>query len=70
MVDVILCLVAFCFMGWVLVLKAEIVDLKTEIRRLKQLLSGAMGTLRTQVEVQSPPKRWRRRGAPAETSRP
>ena len=47
----VLCAVAFFFLAWVLVLKAESADLRKEIARLKTLLRKKLGHLDEEVSV-------------------
>ena len=46
-----LCAVAFFFLAWVLVLKAESADQRKEIERLKTLLRKKLGQLDQEVSV-------------------
>jgi hypothetical protein len=51
MVEPILCLVAFAFLLWVLVLKAEIQGLQKENRRLRNTLQDRLATYDKNVEI-------------------
>jgi hypothetical protein len=51
MTDLILCLVILLFLAWILVLKAEMADLKTEIERLKELLKNKLGRMKDEVSI-------------------
>jgi len=47
----ILCVVVLVFLGWTMILKTEIADLKKEIERLKGLMKNKLGHLETEVSV-------------------
>jgi hypothetical protein len=51
MTDMILCVTALFFLGWVLVLKAEITNLKNELEKVKSLLKTKLGQIGAPVEV-------------------
>jgi hypothetical protein len=51
MTDLILCIVGLFFIGWVLVLKIEISDLRKELDRIKELLKTKLGQAAVGVEV-------------------
>jgi hypothetical protein len=53
MTDIILCVVILLFLAWILVLKAEMADLKTEIVRLKELLKNKLGHMQSEVSISS-----------------
>lgn len=53
MTDIILCLVILLFLAWILVLKAEMADLKAEIQRLKDLLKHKLGHMQSEVAISS-----------------
>lgn len=46
-----LCAVILFFLGWVMVLKTEMSDLRKEIERLKSLLKNKLGHLEKEVSV-------------------
>jgi hypothetical protein len=47
----ILCVVCFCFLCWIVVLKLEISEANKELERLKGLLKTKLGHLGKDVEV-------------------
>jgi hypothetical protein len=51
MTEVILCLVGVLFVGWIIVLKAEMEDLKNEVKRLRDAVARLTGKLHSDVEV-------------------
>lgn len=51
MTELVLCVAGLFFLCWVLVLKAEITDLKKELDRAKELLKNKLGQVGAEVEV-------------------
>ena len=47
----ILCMVCFCFLCWIVVLKIELGENKKELERVKGLLKTKLGHLGKEVEV-------------------
>ena len=54
----ILCMVGLLFVGWVLVLKAEVDDLKKEVKRLRDAVGLLHGKVGPDLEVERGVRSW------------